>query len=85
MINPFAPTSFSPGAKRAFGSLLLAMLLCAGSGLLVAMAWSVIALVIWLVRTDPVLASVIATSGAGFVFVWLAIWSVMKTDGLFED
>jgi len=58
------PIPVSPGTKRALGSLLLTVLLCTGASLLVALAWGLIALVIWIVRTDPVLASMIATSNA---------------------
>lgn len=89
MIIPTGTIPISPGTKRAFGSLLLTVLLLAVfsvAGSLLYALYGLYLLIAWaLADLSEAAAGVIVALSVAFFAFWWGIWHTMRQDGLFED
>ena len=80
------PIPVSPGTKRAFGSLLLTVLLLAILFAAGVALFGLYGLVAWLLAdlSEAAAGAVVALSVV-FCTIWWGVWHTMRQDGLFED
>jgi len=86
MIIPTGTIPISPGTKRAFGSLLLTVLLLAVFALAGNLLYVLYLLVAWTLTDVPAdIWGPLILGLTTFGSVWWGIWHTMRQDGLFED
>jgi len=86
MITPPWHTPVSPGTKRAFGSLLMTVLLLTGAAGACAALYVLYLMIAWTLNDVPPKIWGPAIVGVTtFGSVWWGIWHTMRQDGLFED